>query len=194
MVLQILKQFNWLDVVLVFLLLRISYISIKNGFVVELFKFLGTVFSLFTAFHYFTILSDRFIRRVPEEQSFPVEFMDFLTCVGLLIAVYLLFVLLRNVVCHFIKMEAVPALSKWGGFLIGMGRAVIAASLLVFLLFISTIAYISDSAKDSYIGQRLFNVSVSTYETIWNGFMNKFAAGEKLNSAVREVQQEYFRK
>ena len=91
-------------------------------------------------------------------------------------------------------MEAVPALSKWGGFLIGLGRAVIAASLLVFLMFICSIGYISDSAKDSYIGQRVFNVSVSTYEKLWNGFMNKFAAGEKFNNVVTEVQGDYFRK
>ena len=111
MVLEILKQFNWVDVVIVFLLLRISYVSVKNGFVVELFKFLGTVFSIYAAFHYFTIISDRIIRHVPEEQSFPVEFMDFLTCVGLVVVVYLFFVFLRNIVCHFIKMEAVPALT-----------------------------------------------------------------------------------
>jgi len=61
-------------------------------------------------------------------------------------------------------------------------------------MFISSIAYISDSAKGSYIGQRVFNVSVSTYEKLWDGFMNKFAAGEKFNSAVTEVQKEYFRK
>jgi hypothetical protein len=91
-------------------------------------------------------------------------------------------------------MEAVPALSKWGGFLLGLGRAVVAASLLVFLLFISSIGYISDSAKDSYISQRIFNVSVSTYAKLWNGFMNKFAAGEKFNRTVTQVQEEYFRK
>lgn len=194
MVLEILKQFNWVDVVLVFLLFKISYTSLKNGFVVELFKFLGTVFSIYIAFHYFTILSDSLVRHVPEEQSFPVEFMDFLTCTGLLIAIYMLFVLLRNTLCHFIKMEAVAALSKWGGFLLGIGRAVLAASLVVFLLFISSIGYLSASAKNSYIGQRVFNVSVSTYETIWNGFMYKLATGEKFNNTVTQVQQEYFRK
>jgi len=194
MLLDILRQFNWIDLVIVLLFLKIAYVSVKNGFVVELFKLLGTVFSIYIAFHYFTILSDMFMRRVPEEQAFPLEFMDFLTCALLLLVIYLLFVLLRNLLCHFVKMEAVPALSKWGGLLLGLGRGIIAASLVVFLLFISTISYLNASAKGSYIGQRVFNVSISTYEAAWNGLMNKLVTGEKFNNTLREIQKEYFKK
>jgi uncharacterized membrane protein required for colicin V production len=194
MLLGILKQFNWLDIFIVFLLLKITYVSVKNGFVVELFKLLGTVSSVYISFHYFTAVSDLLMKRVSEEQGFPVDFMDFLVCLLLIVAVYLLFTLLRIVVCHFVKMEAVPALSKWGGFILGIARGIIASSLVILMLFISTIGYLSASAKSSYIGQRIFNVSISTYEALWNGVMHKFVSGEKFNGTVRQVQQEYFAK
>jgi hypothetical protein len=102
--------------------------------------------------------------------------------------------LLRNLLCHFVKMEAIPALSKWGGLLLGLGRGVIAASLVVFLLFISTIDYLNASAKGSYLGRRVFNVSISTYEALWNGLMNKLVTGEKFNNTLTEIQKEYFKK
>lgn len=194
MLLEILKQFNWVDIVIVFLLLKIGYASVKNGFVVELFKLLGTVFSVYIAFHYFAIFSDLLMRRVPGEQGFPLEFMDFLTCSALLLAIYMLFALARNLFCHLVKMEAVPTLSKWGGLLLGAGRGIIASSLVVFLLFISTINYLSISAKGSYLGKRLFNASVFTYEAVWNGVMSKLSSRDRLNSTVMEIKQEYFRK
>jgi uncharacterized membrane protein required for colicin V production len=193
MLLAIIKQFNWVDIVLVFLFLKITYVSAKNGFVMELFKFLGTVFSIYISFHYFVILSDIFTRRVPEQQAFPWDFMDFLACVMLLVVVYLLFAFLRRLFCHFVKMEAVPALSRWGGLILGIGRGIIISSLMVFLLFISTIGYLSASAKGSSLGKRLFNVSISTYTTVWDGIMSKLVTGEKFNNAFKEIQQEYFK-
>ncbi|MFA5157072.1 MAG: CvpA family protein [Candidatus Omnitrophota bacterium] len=192
MLLGIFRQFNWLDVFIVFLLLKIIYAAVKNGFIVELFKFLGTVFSVYIAFHYFTILSDFFMRRVPEEHGFPLEFMDYVVCLALLVSVYLVSVFLRSLFCHFVKMEAVPTLSKWGGLILGIGRGLIAASLVVFMMFVSTTNYLSASAKDSYIGRRIFNVSISTYTAVWDGLMNKLAPKEKYNNTVTEIQQSYF--
>jgi len=192
MLLDILRQFNWFDIFIVFLLLKIGYTSVKNGFVVELFKFLGTVFAIYISFHYFTVLSDIFMKRVPDEQGFPLPFMDYVVCLVLIISIYLFFVLLRNLVCHFVKMEAVPTLSKWGGFILGIGRGIIVSSLIAFLFFISTVDYLSASAKNSYISRRIFNVSISTYDAAWNGLMNKLAPNEKHNRTITEIQQNYF--
>lgn len=191
MLLNILKQFNWVDIIIVFLLLRILYISAATGFVVELFKLIGTVSSIYISFHYFVICSDFVMRRVRPEQGFPLEFMDFLIFVLLAVIVYLVFVLVRNVTCHFLKMEAVPTLSKWGGLFLGFVRGILAASLVVFMLSISTIPYLNTSAKEAYSGRRLFNIAVSTYSNIWNGFMSKFAVNEKFNKIITGIQEDF---
>ena len=191
MLLDILKQLNWVDVIIVFLLLRILYISTVNGFVIELFKLIGIISSIYISFHYFVVFSDLVMRRVSTEQQFPLEFMDFLIFVFLVIIVYLVFVLLRKVVCHFVKMEAVPALSKWGGLILGLARGILTASLVVFMLSISTIPYLNTSIKEAYSGQRLFNITVSTYSQLWNGVMSKFMLNEKFNKVITEIEKDF---
>lgn len=191
MLLDILKQLNWVDVIIVFLLLRILYISTVNGFVIELFKLIGIISSIYISFHYFVVFSDLVMRRVSTEQQFPLEFMDFLIFVFLVIIVYLVFVLLRKVVCHFVKMEAVPALSKWGGLILGLARGILTASLVVFMLSISTIPYLNTSIKAAYSGQRLFNIAVSTYSQLWNGVMSKFMLNEKFNKVITEIEKDF---
>ncbi len=191
MLLNILKQFNWVDIVVALLLLRILYISAITGFVIELFKLIGTVSSIYIAFHYFIACSDFVMKRVSQEQHFPLDFMDFLMFLLLAIVVYLVFIFLRKVVCHFVKMEAVPTLSKWGGLVLGFVRGTLAVSLVVFMLSISTIPYLKASAKGAYLGPRLFNIAVSTYSNAWNGFMSKFAGNEKYNKVVTDIQEDF---
>lgn len=191
MLLNILKQLNWVDIIIVFLLLRILYISTVNGFVIELFKLIGTISAIYISFHYFVICSDFVMRRVSAQQGFPLNFMDFLIFVLLVVTVYLVFVLLRKVVCHFVKMEAVPMLSKWGGLILGLARGILTASLVVFTLSISTIPYLNTSAKEAYSGRRLFNIAVSTYSNAWNGVMSKFTVNEKFNKVITDIQEDF---
>ena len=131
------------------------------------------------------------MRRAGSKDKFPLEFIDFLVFVFLVIVVYLIFAFLRNVVCHFFKTEAAPMLSKWGGLALGLARGILTASLVVFMLAISTIPYFKTSAKGAYSGQRLFNTAVSTYSKLWNGVMHKLTPNEEFNQVVIEIQEDF---
>lgn len=191
MLLDILQQFNWLDYVVMLVLFRILYVAAKNGFVVELFKLLGIIIAMYASMHYYIVATDYLNRRVSLENIFPLEFLDFLVFIALVFVSYSLFILLRSFVCNFIKMEAVPTLSKWGGFLLGILRGIITASLIVFILFISSVSYLSDSAKQSYSGKKLFNITVAAYTGIWDGLMSKFMINEKFNETISEIQENF---
>ena len=52
-----LKQINWVDIFAVILLIRVCYISIKTGFLTEIFKLLGTVCAILLACHYYVRVS-----------------------------------------------------------------------------------------------------------------------------------------
>lgn len=188
---DIIKQFNWLDYVVILILLRILYVSARNGFVVELFKLSGIIIAMYVSLHYYTQTADYLKERMPVENLFPLQFLDFLVFITLVFISYSLFVLLRSFVCNFVKMEAVPALSKWGGFLLGTFRAVLTASLIIFILFISSITYVSDSTRQSYCGKKLFNLNVVTYSKLWDGLMSKFMTNEKFNQMVSEMQGKF---
>lgn len=189
MLLNIIKQFNWVDIFVIILLLRICYIAVKKGFTFESFKFLGTILAVYLALHYYTVLSDWFRGRLPAtEERMPLEFLDFLFFVLLALLGYGIFFLLREALSRFIKMEAVPRLNKWGGLVLGAGRGILLASLVVYVLIISSIDYFKESAQQSYLGSRLFQVAPSTYTAIWNNLMSKFMTKEKFNKTILEVQ------
>jgi uncharacterized membrane protein required for colicin V production len=189
MLLDIIEQFNWVDIFVLILLLRICYIALKTGFNIESFKFLGTILAVYLALHYYTGLADWFKAHLSVmEEKMPLEFLDFLCFVVLAIFGYVIFWFLRETFSRFIKMEAVPRLNRWGGFIFGIGRGILLSSLVVFILLISGIGYFKASAQQSYLGSRLFQAAPSTYATIWNRLMSKFMSKEKFNNTILEVQ------
>ena len=190
MLVEIIKQFNWVDILFIIIMIRICYVSVKRGLVVEFFKFFGTLVAIYVSLHYYTGLSDFWQNRVNLE-FIPLAFVDFLCVVVLAVLIYLVFVLLREVFGRFIKVEAVPHLNKWGGLVLGVFRGFLLISLFSFILVISTIDYFKLSVSRSYSGERLFKVAPRIYSSIWNGFMSKFATQEKFNKTVTEVEEKF---
>jgi len=131
MLLDILRQFKWLDVVLVILFIRVCYSALKNGFSVELFKFLGTLSAIFLSLHYYTFLSDMIQKRA-NLNGMPLEFLDFFVFLLLALLGYFIFVALRIFLCRFMKLEAVPVFNKWGGLALGLLRGFFLVGLVSF--------------------------------------------------------------
>ena len=191
MLLNILKQINWLDIFVLILTLRICYIAVKSGFPVELFKFLGTVTAVYLSLHYYIVLADYVRNRLSLDERVPLEFLQFLVFLALAIGGYCIFVLFRSVLYRFLKMEAVSALNKWGSLLLGIARAALSASLIMFILATSGVEYFRNSVKESYLGQRLFSIAPDTYSWIWNSVVSKFSVSEKYNAVIPSIKEDF---
>jgi uncharacterized membrane protein required for colicin V production len=190
--LEIIKKLNWVDLFVIILLFRIGYVAIKSGFSVELFKLLGTTAAIYMSLHYYTAFSDWIAKssHIPiSKESMPLEFMDFISFLILAIAGYIIFVGLRIGLYRFIKMEAVPVLNKWGGLVLGILRGFLLAGLIIFMLAISTLTYLRNSAIKSYLGKGLFKVAPATYSWLWGNITSKFMTNEKFNKTILEVSE-----
>lgn len=185
--LNILKQLNWVDILVVILFIRIGYVATKSGFLAEFFKLLGAILAIYLSLHYYVWLGDYF-KGLFFLKSMPLEFLDFLSFLILVLGGYSVFLLLRQAVLRFFKVEVVSQLNKWGGFVLGLTRAFLVSSLVIFMLAISTLSYFKGSVKSSYWGVRIFKVAPAVYTNIWNGFASKFMNKEKLNTAVGDVE------
>ena len=191
MLLPIIKQFNWIDILVIILFVRICYIGVKTGFPTELFKLLGTLLSVYLALHYFTVVSDFLVQRFRVKDTMPLEFLDFLMFVLLSCIGYAVFLVLRLVFARWMKMEAVPKLNQWGGFFVSIARGALVSGLVVFTMEICTISYVRDSVRHSYAGERVFTIAPATYSWIWNHCMSKFMIQDKFNQTVSETQQKF---
>ena len=191
MLLNILKQINWVDIFILILAVRTCFIAAKGGFPIELFKFMGTIAAIYLSFHYFVILSDYISNWLALGKRLPLEFLQFVVFVLLAISGYAAFILLRSILYRFLKMEAVSSLNKWGSLILGIARGAFLASLIIFAMFISSIEYFKNSSKASYLGKRLFMIAPNTYFWLWNSAASKFAANEKFNHTVSLFDDEF---
>jgi uncharacterized membrane protein required for colicin V production len=191
MLLDILKQINWVDIFLLILTLRVCFVAVKSGFPVELFKLAGTVAAVYLSLHYYISLAGYVFNWLPLEKIIPLDLLEFLIFLVLAIGGYFIFILLRSVFSRFLKMEAVSALNKWGGLLLGIARAVLLSSLMILVLILSNVKYFKKSVQESYLGQHLSAVAPDTYTWIWNSIVSKFSATEKYNEVIPAIKEEF---
>lgn len=194
MLLNILKQINWVDIFILVLIIRVCYVAAKNGFPIELFKLGGTILAIYLSCHYFALISVYLSSRIGSGNLLPLEFLEFIIFVLLAITGYGIFLLLRSIFNRFIKMEAVSGLNKWGSLLLGVIRGLLLASLIMFMMFISSIGYFKNSVRMSYSGKRLALLAPRTYAWFWSGIVSKFAANEKFNDNIAVVNEEFLSK
>lgn len=181
-----LMQFNFLDIVIVLIALRICYIAFQMGLAVEFFKLMGIIFGVYVALHYYTSLSDM-IGRLVMPKEMPLEFLDFIVFLMLATGGYLGFVVLRSLFYRFIKLEAVPKLNQFGGLILGIIRVFFTVGLLTYTLMISSVKYLNDAVKYSYLGSKSVTISTDAYGWLWNNVVSKFSGNEKFNPTVHEV-------
>lgn len=184
---DVLKQFNWVDILVIILLFRIGYIALKSGFSRELFKLLGTLLAIYLALHYYTGIVDFISARIATKKI-PLDFLGFVIFTLLAAIGYLVFFGLRCIFYHFIKMEAIPLLNKWGGLVLGIGRGILLVGLVIYILVISSFDYAKKSVENSPLGRSWLKVAPATYSIIWHKLTSKFMIKEKFNESVLEVK------
>jgi membrane protein required for colicin V production len=189
MVLNIVRHINWIDILAVIILFRISYIAIKNGLGQEIFKFLGILLALYLSLHYYSSLSDFMARRIGLKSASGL-WLNFIIFIFSSLVGYLIFVILRKIFWRFIKFEPVFELNKWGGFILGVCRAILVISLIGYILAISPAKYFRHSIQNSYSGKKMFKIAPATYAWLWNKIVSKFMITEKFNLSVSEVQKD----
>lgn len=194
MLLNILKQINWVDIFVLLLVIRVCFVAVKNGFPVELFKLLGTIAAIYLASHYFATLAELLFGWIGLGKVLPLEFLQFVVFLLLAIFGYAVFLLLRVIFHRFLKMEAVSSLNKWGSLFLGAIRGIFLASLIIFMMFISSVSYFQESVKSSYSAKGLFMLSPNTYSWLWNNAVSKFAGKERFNHFVTTTSEEFLKR
>lgn len=192
MSLETLKQLNWVDILVITLLIRTCYIGRKTGILLEIFKLLGTLTAVYMAMHYYTTFGNGLASHIASSPEKSVRDFAALTSFIILgLGGYLAVFFLRWGFCRLVKVETVSGLNKWGGLAIGMGRGLLTASLILFIFTISSLNYFSQSTAKSYVSSRLFSIAPLVYQGTWENFMAKFMPQEKLNPAVEEIIKEF---
>lgn len=175
-----LGRLNWVDLVVGLIFVRIVFVGINTGFVIEFFKFLGTVFTVFVCLHYFSPLSALLA-------SFTSSPLVVAVCVTFPLFWFFLFLLckiVRDGLLMVFSIEAQAFVDKWGGALVGSVRACFVASMILFLFLLTENAYLESMTARSLSGRYLARVSPGVYQAIHEALVAKLFPGDRLNPEV----------
>lgn len=190
---DLITRFNFLDIIIIIISVRICYIAFQMGLAVEFFKLAGVILATYISLHYYTGLSEIIQRRfIPK--GMPPELMDLLVLIILAAGGYLVFVVLRSSFYRYMRLEASPKISQFGGFVLGLARSFFTTGLLIYILMISGVKYLNESVKYSYLAGRSVLISADTYGWLWGNIISKFSQNDKFNPAVTELLEKSSRK
>jgi uncharacterized membrane protein required for colicin V production len=181
----LLYQFNWIDIGVVILALRICYSSFKKGLKFEFFKLLGIICGVYLSLHYYFSLSAFFSSRIFNRHTHS-GVLDLLSFASLILAGYGAFALLRILIGKAVQSEINTRIDKWGGVALGVCRAALTVSIVLCLLILSSSEYVKKSIHSSFSGAQMVKIAPNTYVYL-NGFLSKLQGNERLNPAVQNL-------
>ncbi|MFA5372978.1 MAG: CvpA family protein [Candidatus Omnitrophota bacterium] len=153
-ILNVLGLFNWVDIFVLLVFIRLGCISLKTGLSTELLKFTGTFAGLYLSLHYYIILAGLLSGKTAEKSGPPAIFcLSFFILLAL--SGYIVFFFFRLFFSKLVKAEVVPNLSKWGAFVISLARASLLSSIVLCAFLVSASPYFTKIVQSSYRRQGL---------------------------------------
>jgi uncharacterized membrane protein required for colicin V production len=161
MPIDIVTRLNWVDILVVIIVFRVSYVAFQDGLSHQIFPLIGTIVTAVIALHYY---HNAAILIYDNAVKLPIGLLDFLSFILLLLVVGLIFKLLRAVSEAIIKVTWHPVVEKAGGLLFGFMRASVVASLVLMILALMPLSYLQWSIRDkSLMGMHFLRIVPGIY-------------------------------
>ena len=175
------KSINWADVALAVLFARVIFISVRNGFVAEGFKFIGVIVALFISLHFYA----SFAAIIVKKTTLPLASWQFLIFTGLWAVVSVAFSLLHKGVLILFKVEATnPGVDKYAAGFLGAARAIFLCSLTIFALMLIHHDGVRRHTLLSYGYKITAKAAPNTYKFLYDNFVGKLVEGQQFNADV----------
>jgi uncharacterized membrane protein required for colicin V production len=177
-----LRSLNWVDLLMLAILIRIVYSGLQAGCVIEMFKLLGALVTVFVTFHYYVPFA-KFLMHITKAPW--VNVVEVISFLMLWVILFVLCKLIRDGMFMLFTIDAQSFVNKWGGALLGIGRFFIIGSMTLFLFFVSGSKYLEDKTVESFSGQHVVVVAPNFYTVLCEGFVSKIFPNEKVSKALR---------
>lgn len=160
---ELFQRINWVDVFVIILLIRTSYIGVRTGLSTELFKVIGIFLGLYFGIRFYADLGGW----VSSKIALPPELADGLSFLILIFASIITLKYVGLFLSKFVKLAFAKKLDKWGGFIFGLMRGGVIASLVFMFLGILQIDYVTRSIEErSLTGAYIQEVAPLVYQVI----------------------------
>ena len=158
---DIVNKLNWVDILVVIIMLRTSYVAFQDGLSHEIFPMIGAFSGLVLSLAYYKKIASVISQNMG---GISVGILEALSFVTLFVAVIFVFKLLRLAFDKIIKVTWHPFIEKLGGFLAGAVKASMITSAILIGLALLPLSYLKWSIGDgSLIGMYFLKIGPSIY-------------------------------
>ncbi len=159
---EILAKINWVDVLILIIVLRTSYVSLQDGLSHEILPLAGSVCMLVFSLHYYNRIA-LFLYNggftLPMELLNPAGFILSAVVIGIL------FKFIKVMIDKIIKVSWHPLIEKFGGLLAGVVRGAILTSTILITIVLIPLPYLQWSVRDrSLTGVYFLRIGPVIYE------------------------------
>ncbi len=176
---EIISRINWVDVLVVILMLRMSYVAFKEGLSHEIFPFIGAILIAVLSLYYYTRVGLVISQNLG---GMPVEISNFLSFLLLVAAMGFLVKFLKGILDKIVKVQWHPLIEKFGGLAVGIARAYIITSIVLTVLVLMPLSYLQWSVRDkSLMGKYVLMAGPEIYGKISVFLPTIKVGGEPLN-------------
>lgn len=145
---DVITRLNWIDVIVVIILMRTSYVAFREGLSCEIFPLIGAVSTLVLALRFYNTLALAISRNFFQANIVVAGFFSFL---ALVLIIGLIFRFLRGFVDVILKVSWHPMVEKFGGLVVGVARASVLASTALIILALLPLPYVQWSIRDKSV-------------------------------------------
>lgn len=142
---QILSKINWVDILVVILILRTTYASFMDGLSHEIFPFLGTLAVFVLSLNYYKILGELISSNL---ENIPIGISNWIAFILLIVALGFIVKLLKIILDKIVRVQWHPVIEKFGGLLAGVLKAYIITAMVLTVFVLSPLSYLRWSVNE----------------------------------------------
>jgi len=161
---DVLSRANWVDLLVVIVMLRTIYISFQNGLSRAIFPLLSSILKLILALHFYEKLGSM-IKSVIG--ILPSSLCNLAGFISIILVSTLALKFLKTLVDAIIKVTWHPLIEKTGGMIVGAFKGSVASSMVLIFLALVPLSYIQWSVKDrSLCGMFFLRIGPAIYRAV----------------------------
>jgi uncharacterized membrane protein required for colicin V production len=184
MLMDFFKGLNWIDIFLAGIFVRVVFIGIKKGFVVEFFKCLGIFFAIFLTLHYYSLVANLLASQLSVFEPTAVRIFVFLAFWCLIVFA---FKLIRDGMMALFSVQPHPYIDKWVAAALATVRGLLVCSMTFFVLLLSLNPVILKLSESSFSKFVVGHLAGDVYSGFYWGAVIKFFPQEPMNAEVVAV-------
>lgn len=159
---EILSRINWVDILILIIILRTSYVSLQDGLSHEILPLIGSVCMLVLSLYYYEKIASFLYNN---GSAVPMELLNLLSFVLVAVCVGIIFKFAKVIIDKIIKITWHPMIEKFGGLFAGIVRSIVLTTTILIVIVMIPLSYLQWSVKDrSLTGRYFLNIGHAIYE------------------------------